>query len=115
MDPDLNGHHVRLRAHYKVDARQVSLTVESDLISITSASHLTQVSYANGTNTQRAQLDSQSRKVTFAPPRELKPVPALTLAQQKKAAIVLVLELAIIPIPFVLLALLWLARKRIKE
>lgn len=75
MDPDLNGHHVRLRAHYKVDARQVPLTVESDLISITSASHLTQVTYVNGTNTQKAQLDSQSRKVTFTPPAGRLPVP----------------------------------------
>jgi hypothetical protein len=46
MDPDLSGHHVRLRAHYPVDARRQPLTVESDLASVMSASHLTQVTHA---------------------------------------------------------------------
>ena len=67
LDPDLSGHHVRLLAHYKVDARHVPLTLESDLISIMSASHLTQVTYAYLGNTRLAQLDSVSRMVTFAP------------------------------------------------
>jgi len=70
MDPDLNGHHVRLRAHYKVDARRLPLTVESDLAALTSSSHLTQVTYLNGSRQQLAQLDSRSRKVTFQPPAE---------------------------------------------
>ncbi len=68
MDPDLNGHHVRLRAHYKVDARRLPLTLESDLISIMNASHLTQVTYGHPEGPQMAQLDSLSRKVTFTPP-----------------------------------------------
>jgi len=76
MDPDLSGHHVRVRAHYKVDARQLPLTVESDLTTITSASHLTQVTYANGTNLLKAQLDSQSRRVTFQPSLTKSPTPA---------------------------------------
>lgn len=70
MDPDLNGHHVRLRAHYKVDARGLPLTVESDFVGLTSGSHLTQVTCASGTNTLLAQLDAQSRRVTFLPPAE---------------------------------------------
>jgi hypothetical protein len=73
MDPNLSGHHVRLRAHCPVDARWQPLTVESDLASLTSASHLTQVTYANGEQQQLAQLDSQSRKVTFQPPPNGKP------------------------------------------
>lgn len=76
MDPDLSGHHVRVRAHFKVDARHLPLTVASDLIAITSASHLTQVTYANGTNLLKAQLDSQSRRVTFQPPLTKLPAPA---------------------------------------
>jgi hypothetical protein len=68
MDPDLSGHHVRMRAHYKVDARRVPLTVETELSALTSSSHLTQVTYVNGGHQQLAQLDSQSRKVTFQPP-----------------------------------------------
>ncbi len=75
MDPDLNGHHVRVRAHYKVDARRLPLTLESNLIAIMSASHLTQVTYVNGDVCQMAQLDSQSRKVTFEPPTEKPPAP----------------------------------------
>ena len=69
MDPDMNGHHVRLRAHYRVDARSVPLKMESDFNQLTSGSHLTQISYVNGTNIQMAQLDSQSHSVTFDPPR----------------------------------------------
>ncbi len=72
MDPDLSGHHVRLRAHYKVDARRVPLTVDSDLISLTSGSHLTQVTYVSEGANQMAQLDSQSRRVTFEPPVQTK-------------------------------------------
>ena len=115
MDPDINGRQVRLRARYKVDARRLPLTLESDLHSLASTSLVTQVTYAHPSGTQAAQLDSQSRKVTFTPPREPKPAPALTFAQRRKAAVALVLELMAIPIGFFLLALLWLARKRIKE
>lgn len=65
MDPDLNGHHVRLRAHYRLVARNAPLTLASDFNQLTSGSHLTQISYVNGTNTQMAQFDSQSHSVTF--------------------------------------------------
>lgn len=67
MDPDMTGHHVRLRAHYKVDARHLPLTLESDLVAITSSSHLVQVTYAQDGHQRLAQLDSQTRKVTFQP------------------------------------------------
>lgn len=112
MDPDLNGHHVRLRAHYKVDARQAPLTVESDLISITSASHLTQVTYANGTNTQKAQLDSQSRRVTFAPPTERPP----TLPAARPVAVVgmFLLLLAVLALLVVGAGFLLFVRRRIR-
>ncbi len=85
MDPDLSGHHVRLRAHYPVDARQQPLTLESDLTSLMSASHLTQVTYANGEQAQPqlAQLDSQSRKVTFQPPAGGKPAASEVAPSQR--------------------------------
>jgi hypothetical protein len=67
MDPEMTGHHVRLRAHYKVDARRQPLTVESDLNAITSSSHLIQVTYSSEGRAQLAQLDAQSRRVTFQP------------------------------------------------
>lgn len=67
MDPELTGHHVRLRAHYPADVRERTLTLESRLDALTSASHLTQVTYVNGPHTQLAQLDTHSRRVTFNP------------------------------------------------
>lgn len=82
MDPDLNGHHVRLRAHYPVDARRLPLTLESDLISIMSASHVTQVTYGHPEGLQMAQLDSLSHKVTFTPPASKHQSP---VAMPKKA------------------------------
>ena len=80
-----NGHHVRLRAHYKVDARGLPLTVESDPAALTSASHLTQVTYVNGSRQQLAQLDSQSRKATFQAGAEAKSA-AAQAAPQRRAA-----------------------------
>jgi hypothetical protein len=65
MDPDMSGHHVRLRAHYKIDARLLPVTLVSELGSITSSSHLVQVTFLRGEVRQLAQLDSHSKKVTF--------------------------------------------------
>jgi len=67
MDPEMMGHHVRLRAHYKVDARRLPLTLESELNGITSSSHLIQVTYVSEGRPQLAQLDAQSRRVKFQP------------------------------------------------
>jgi hypothetical protein len=68
MDPDMAGHHVRVRVHYKVDARRKPVSIESDLNTITSSSHLVQARYVNGEYQQLAQLDSRSKKATFDPP-----------------------------------------------
>lgn len=67
MDPEMSGHHVRLRAHYKVDARSLPLTIESELNSITSSSHLIQATYTCGGQQRLAQMDAQSPKATFQP------------------------------------------------
>ncbi len=93
MDPDLSGHHVRLRAHYKVDARGLPLTIESDLPALTSLSHLTQVTYDNGTNRQLAQFDSHSRRVTFQPPVPLTSAVAPAVSRGRAAASVALLAL----------------------
>jgi len=66
--PDADSHHATLRAHYRVDARRTALTLESSLQEITSSSHLSQVNFLRDGKPQLAQLDSQSRKVTFAAP-----------------------------------------------
>ena len=86
MDPDLSGHHVRVRAHYRVDARQVPLTVETELPALTSASHLTQVTYVNGGRQQLAQLDPHSRKVTFQPGRGESKARATQIPTRHRAA-----------------------------
>jgi hypothetical protein len=112
MDPDLSGHHVRLRAHYKVDARQQPLTVESDLAALTSASHLTQVTYANGERSQLAQLDPQSRTVTFQPPGEQKPV-ASPAGSHRRAALGLMLMGATLLVVAFGVVLLWVLRKQL--
>jgi hypothetical protein len=66
--PDADSHHATLRAHYRVDASRVALTLESTLQEITSSSHLSQVNFLRAGKPQLAQLDSQSHKVTFAVP-----------------------------------------------
>lgn len=68
VSPDADSHHATLRAHYRVDARGTALTLESTLQDITSSSHLSQVNFLRDGKPQLAQLDSQSRKVTFPAP-----------------------------------------------
>lgn len=69
---DLDSHHLTLRAHYRVDARRSPLTIECSLVSITSGSHLTQVTYSSSGHRQFANLDQQTTSVTFAPFIEVK-------------------------------------------
>jgi hypothetical protein len=65
--PEPDGHHVTFRGHYPVDARGAALALESNLTGLTSGSHLTQITYGLGEHQQKAQLDAQSRSVTFPP------------------------------------------------
>ncbi len=64
--PDADSHHATLRAHYRVNASRAALTLESRLPEITSSSHLSQVNFLRDGKPQLAQLDSQSRHVTFS-------------------------------------------------
>jgi hypothetical protein len=112
MDPDLSGHHVRLRARYKVDARRLPLTVESDLPALTSASHVTQVTYVNGGDPQLAQLDPHSRRATFDPPAERKPA-AAHAAPRRRLALGLGLMVVTGLLVVVGAALVWLLRKQL--
>jgi hypothetical protein len=70
---DMDSHHLTLRAHYRVDARRAPLTVESALPELTSGSHLTQATYLRAGQRQLAQLDMQSRVVTFDGEKMAKP------------------------------------------
>lgn len=67
ITPDVDSHHIALRAQYHVDARNAPLEITSSLVSITSGSHLIQVTYRNAGRQQLAQLDMLSSKVTFEP------------------------------------------------
>lgn len=115
MDPDLSGHHVRLRAHYKVDARRRTLSLESNLDALTSASHLTQVTYANGPHTQLAQLDAHSRRVTFEPPPPPKPASPPPTADGRAAFGLFLWLLAIIALLTVVVGVLLLVRRRMQQ
>lgn len=64
---EIDGHHFTMRAHYCVDARRSPLTIECSLVSVTSGSHLTQVTYLSSGRRQFANLDQQTASVTFAP------------------------------------------------
>ena len=114
MDPDLNGHHVRVRAHYKVDARQLPLTLESDLIAITSASHLVQVTYGSGTARQMAQLDSLSHKVTFEPLGQKPVTPSPVVPKQSVPFSVWLMLLAVAVLLVLGTGFLSFMRKRVK-
>lgn len=67
INPDLDTHHVTLRAHYPVDVTLLPLTVESRLAAVTSGSHITQVTYGLGEGRKAARLDMQSPQITFDP------------------------------------------------
>jgi hypothetical protein len=67
LNGDQDSHHVTLRAHYRVDARSARLRLESTLSALTSGSHVTQVTFRDGNQSQVARLDMQSTSVTFEP------------------------------------------------
>ena len=77
--PDVDTHHATLRAHYRLDASQAALTLESTLQEITSSSHLSQVNFLRDGKPQLAQLDSQSHKVAFAAPARALSDPVLPM------------------------------------
>jgi hypothetical protein len=67
VTPDLDSHHLTLRAHYRVDARHTQLTLRSNLNTLTSGSHITHVRYGKAGHIQSAQLDLQSTEAVFKP------------------------------------------------
>ena len=63
---DQDSHHLTWRAHYRVNARDQPLSIESDLSTITSGSHVTQLTLLRQGQRQLAQLDAQSPRAIFA-------------------------------------------------
>ena len=111
MDPDMTGHHVRMRAHYRVDARRLPITVESDLNSITSSSHLIQVTYSAEGSQQLGQLDMQSRKVVFLPVRTVSARTPVAGVEAGKTAFGAVPLITILLLVVVVAAMLLLRRR----
>ena len=82
VTPDPDSHHATLRAHYRADVRRLPLRIESTLATITSGSHVTQVTISGAQGQQRAQLDMQSMVALFAP---VEPLAAYTSAGHQQA------------------------------
>lgn len=61
------SHHIFVRAHFGVDARNARVSIESQLTTVTSGSHATQVTFGTGERVQTTRLDMQSNKATFEP------------------------------------------------
>jgi hypothetical protein len=59
------SHHITVRAHYAVDARDARIEVRSRLPDLTSQDHLTDVTFRNGSRVQTAGLDAQTEAVVF--------------------------------------------------
>ena len=114
MDPEMTGHHVRLRAHYKVDARRQPLTLESDLNGITSSSHLIQVTYVSEGRPQLAQLDAQSRRVKFQPDAPAAMQPARSKASKTSAINPFLLMAILLSVAF-LAAIVVLGTRRLPQ
>jgi hypothetical protein len=106
--PDVDCHHLALRAHYRVDARRATLTLESTLPGITSGSHLTQVTCFGAGHRQLAQVGVQSPKATFEGP-ERAAVSARSTRQQ-----VSLLGPLLIPGMSILAFSLWMNRKQLR-
>ena len=63
----LGSHHVVLRAHHPVDARQLLLKVVCTLTKITSGGHVTVVNYINNGREQTVLLDRAGPEASFDP------------------------------------------------
>ena len=64
---DFDTHHLTVRAHYAAATQRSSITIESSLPTITSGSHITQVTFGTRDRIQSAQLGMNSTAATFDP------------------------------------------------
>ena len=66
-DLAVGSHHVVLRAHYPIDAREVPISIRCNLWNILRSGNVIIVKYVNNGHTQSRLLDSGKRFVTFDP------------------------------------------------
>ena len=90
------SHHLTVGAHYAVDVRQTTLSVESKLSEITSGSHLIQVSFGSADHMQAARLDGQSNLATFEPVEKPITLPVAARAPAAQIGVVGQHELVVI-------------------
>ncbi len=107
-------HHVTLRAHYRCGS-SATVAVESDLTSITSASHLMEVTFFKGGARQLARLDSQTKNALFTVETKHSETPVPTGQAQASTGFVVVLLLGAIPSIAVFITLLLFAPKQLRE
>jgi len=63
--PDLGSHHLTLRAHFPVDARETPVMLESGLAAITHGTHIVEVVLHRPSSRHAARLDAHDRDVLF--------------------------------------------------
>jgi hypothetical protein len=109
MNADPESHHLTLRAHYRVDARQTSVAVESTLNAITGGSHVTQVTFGKPPRVQWARLDMQTITATFGAPER----PSVNDATQPHNAVGAEAVLLMVAIPgMIMLACIFIFIRR---
>jgi hypothetical protein len=63
--PTVGSHHLTIRAHYPVDARRKTVSLESRLLAITRKSHVIEVTFQRPDRRESARLDAHDQDVLF--------------------------------------------------
>lgn len=114
---EAGGHHLTFRAHFPTENPEALLAINSALNSITSASHLTEVTFGKAGERQLARLDSQKQYASFGPePQDSEaPVAVKTRNDPTASAMWVILLLAAIPTLGGFIAFLKFARKHLRD
>jgi len=68
--PNPDTHHLTLRVHYPIDAREAAISLESHLDSVTTGMHVAQVSLTQPSGHRAGLIDAHSPIVSFAERKE---------------------------------------------
>jgi hypothetical protein len=110
-------HHLTIRAHFPIAASRAAISIDTDLQAVTSASHLTEVTFRSERGMQLARLDAQHPTAQFvlAEARQVVAEPMEIVPANASTAFFVVLALAFIPLTGVFVALLMFAPKHLRE
>jgi hypothetical protein len=112
-EPD--SHHFTLRAHYLLADPHAALSIESDLTAITSASHLTEVTFGRDDQRQLARLDSQTTTATFGAEHRIHEATPPPTGNPTSTAFSVMLLLGAVPMIGGFIALLMFASKHLRQ